>query len=307
MSNKKPLLAAVLGNPISHSKSPRMHNYWLKQNKIEGYYIPIKVEDNKLEETIYSLKDMGFSGANVTIPHKVKALDIAHQSSKRAQDIGAANTLTFTEAGSIYADNTDGYGFINNIKSKYTDWIPGNDPKDKPLLGPKDLDALPLEEITIAEKLKSSGYNTFYVGKWHLGSKGSYPEDHGFDINIGGFEKVFELGKIFRNEGIDQTHLPEFTMLESYQAYVDANSVMDMVEDMCVYVFKNLETDTKLHFGENTADFSGPWKRISMFDMVSQKLNIDIQFNSDFKKISKELKKQGVDFEADWSHRSQRF
>ena len=115
---------------------------------------------------------------------------------------------------------------------------------------------------------------------------------------IGGFEKVFELGKIFRNEGIDQTHLPEFTMLESYQAYVDANSVMDMVEDMCIYVFKNLETDTKLHFGENTADFSGPWKRVSMFDMVSEKLNIDIQFNSDFKKISKELKKQGVDFEA---------
>ncbi len=115
---------------------------------------------------------------------------------------------------------------------------------------------------------------------------------------IGGFEKVFELGKIFRNEGIDQTHLPEFTMLESYQAYVDANSVMDMVEDMCTYVFKNLETDTKLHFGENTADFSGPWKRASMFDMVSEKLNIDIQFNSDFKKISKELKKQGVDFEA---------
>ena len=115
---------------------------------------------------------------------------------------------------------------------------------------------------------------------------------------IGGFEKVFELGKIFRNEGIDQTHLPEFTMLESYQAYVDANSVMDMVEDMCTYVFKNLETDTKLHFGENTGDFSGPWKRVSMFDMVSEKLNIDIQFNSDFKKISKELKKQGVDFEA---------
>ena len=75
-----------------------------------------------------------------------------------------------------------------------TDWIPGNDPKDKPLLGPKDLDALPLEEITIAEELKSSGYNTFYVGKWHLGSQGSYPEDHGFDINIGGFEKGSPMG-----------------------------------------------------------------------------------------------------------------
>jgi len=75
-----------------------------------------------------------------------------------------------------------------------TDWIPGNDPKDKPLLGPQDLDALPLEEITIAEELKSSGYNTFYVGKWHLGSQGSYPEDHGFDINIGGFEKGSPMG-----------------------------------------------------------------------------------------------------------------
>ena len=75
-----------------------------------------------------------------------------------------------------------------------TDWIPGNDPKDKPLLGPQDLDALPLEEITIAEELKSSGYNTFYVGKWHLGSQGAYPEDHGFDINVGGFEKGSPMG-----------------------------------------------------------------------------------------------------------------
>ena len=75
-----------------------------------------------------------------------------------------------------------------------TDWIPGNDPKNKPLLGPQDLDALPHEEITIAEELKSSGYNTFYVGKWHLGSEGSYPEDHGFDINIGGFEKGSPMG-----------------------------------------------------------------------------------------------------------------
>ena len=75
-----------------------------------------------------------------------------------------------------------------------TDWIPGNDPKDKLLLGPQDLDGLPLEEITIAEELKSSGYNTFYVGKWHLGSEGSYPEDHGFDVNIGGFEKGSPMG-----------------------------------------------------------------------------------------------------------------
>ena len=67
-----------------------------------------------------------------------------------------------------------------------TDWIPGLDPQNRALLGPKDLHNLPLEEITIAEKLKESGYNTFYVGKWHLGSQGFFPEDNGFDINVGG-------------------------------------------------------------------------------------------------------------------------
>ena len=75
-----------------------------------------------------------------------------------------------------------------------TDWIPGVDPKDKLLLGPKDLHALPLNEKTIAEFLKEGGYNTFYVGKWHLGSEGFYPENNGFDINIGGFEKGSPMG-----------------------------------------------------------------------------------------------------------------
>ena len=75
-----------------------------------------------------------------------------------------------------------------------TDWIPGDDPQNRPLLGPQDLHELPLKEITIAEKLKESGYNTFYVGKWHLGSQGFYPEDNGFDINIGGFEKGSPMG-----------------------------------------------------------------------------------------------------------------
>ena len=75
-----------------------------------------------------------------------------------------------------------------------TDWIPGVDPKDKLLLGPKDLHELPLNEKTIAEFLKEGGYNTFYVGKWHLGSEGFYPENNGFDINIGGFEKGSPMG-----------------------------------------------------------------------------------------------------------------
>ena len=113
MDEARPRLAAVLGNPISHSKSPRMHNYWLKQNKLNGYYIPIKVELEDFEQTIRALVNMGFSGVNVTIPHKLSALKIADKSSSTAQYIGAANTLTFTKENKIYADNTDAYGFIN--------------------------------------------------------------------------------------------------------------------------------------------------------------------------------------------------
>ena len=124
MDEARPRLAAVLGNPISHSKSPRMHNYWLKQNKLNGYYIPIKVGLENFEETIWTLVSMGFSGVNVTIPHKLSALKIADESSSTAQYIGAANTLTFTKENKIYADNTDAYGFINNIKCKYPDWDP---------------------------------------------------------------------------------------------------------------------------------------------------------------------------------------
>lgn len=70
-----------------------------------------------------------------------------------------------------------------------TDWIPGNDPKNRPLLGPQDRAELALEEITLAEKLREAGYKTFFAGKWHLGNEGFFPEDQGFDINLGGHHK----------------------------------------------------------------------------------------------------------------------
>ena len=75
-----------------------------------------------------------------------------------------------------------------------TDWIPGLDPKNKLLLGPVDRNELPLEETTIAEVLRDNNYSTFYTGKWHLGSEGHYPEDQGFDVNIGGFDKGSPMG-----------------------------------------------------------------------------------------------------------------
>lgn len=118
-------VAAVLGHPINHSKSPKLHNYWLSLFDIDGHYIPLDIDPRNFENSIRALSGLGFVGANVTIPYKEKVLKIADKISDRAAIIGAANTLTFLQDGSIYADNTDGYGFLQNIKCKYNDWSAG--------------------------------------------------------------------------------------------------------------------------------------------------------------------------------------
>ena len=115
-------LVAVLGSPVAHSKSPLLHGFWLKKFGISGHYVPIDVTATDLELVLKNLPKMGFVGANVTLPHKEKILSIADQISDRAALIGAANTLVFQPDGKLYADNTDGYGFIENIRQHAPDW-----------------------------------------------------------------------------------------------------------------------------------------------------------------------------------------
>ena len=117
-----PYLAGVIGHPISHSKSPKLHNYWLSKYQINGFYIPFSVTTEKLQTSIKSLIDLGFSGVNVTIPHKTNVLSFADSVTDRAALIGAANTLYFSKSGKIHADNTDGYGFIQNIIDEIPDY-----------------------------------------------------------------------------------------------------------------------------------------------------------------------------------------
>jgi len=81
---------------------------------------------------------------------------------------------------------------------------------------------------------------------------------------IGGFDKVYELGRIFRNEGISTKHNPEFTMLESYETYADYNDVMNMVEEMVSQISQQVLGTEKVKFGDNTIDFKPPWQRISL-------------------------------------------
>ncbi|QTN37097.1 shikimate dehydrogenase [Cognatishimia activa] len=124
MSDPKIPLAGVIGHPIAHSKSPKLHGYWLKEHGLEGHYVPIDVAPENLEAVLRMMPKMGYVGANVTIPHKERALEIADQVTDRATLIGAANTLIFLEDGKILADNTDGYGFIQNLRNGAPDWDP---------------------------------------------------------------------------------------------------------------------------------------------------------------------------------------
>ena len=117
-------LAGVMGNPIAQSKSPRLHKHWLRKYGLLGDYVPLHVTEDDFETVLHTLPKMGFVGVNVTLPHKVAAMQVADQVSDRATLIGAANTLTFKPDGSIYADNTDGYGFIANLKQNAPDWNP---------------------------------------------------------------------------------------------------------------------------------------------------------------------------------------
>lgn len=115
-------VVAVLGYPIHHSKSPRMHGYWLDQAGVLGYYVPLEIHPDNFEDALKNMPKQGFRGANVTIPHKERALEIADYVSERAKRIGAANTLYFDADGKIHADNTDGYGFITNLKKGAPEW-----------------------------------------------------------------------------------------------------------------------------------------------------------------------------------------
>lgn len=121
-------LAGVIGHPVAHSRSPRLFRHWLNAHGIAGYYIPMDVSGENLAQVIRTLPSMGFVGVNVTIPHKEAVLALADQITDRATLIGAANTLIFRPDGRIHADNTDGYGFMENLRRGAPDWDPGAGP-----------------------------------------------------------------------------------------------------------------------------------------------------------------------------------
>jgi shikimate dehydrogenase len=121
-------LAGVIGSPIAHSRSPALHGYWLKRYGIKGHYIPLDIAQIDLRDALRMMPKMGFVGCNVTIPHKETVLQIADVITDRAALIGAANTLIFRKDGKIHADNTDGAGFMANLRQNAPNWNPAAGP-----------------------------------------------------------------------------------------------------------------------------------------------------------------------------------
>jgi shikimate dehydrogenase len=116
----KARLAGVIGWPVGHSRSPRLHGFWIERHQLDAAYVPLAVHPADLRVALSGLRAAGFAGANVTIPHKEAAIEICDRVEPFARKAGAVNTIVF-ESDRIVGRNTDGFGFLANLRSHRVD------------------------------------------------------------------------------------------------------------------------------------------------------------------------------------------
>lgn len=124
----KARLAGVMGWPVTHSRSPRLHGYWLERHGIDGAYVPLSVPPERIVDAVRALPMLGFRGANVTVPHKEAVLEAVDRIDPAARRIGAVNTIVVMPDGSLEGRNTDGYGFMANLAQGAPRWRAGDGP-----------------------------------------------------------------------------------------------------------------------------------------------------------------------------------
>jgi shikimate dehydrogenase len=116
------LLAGLMGWPVMHSRSPKLHNYWFETHGLAGTYVPLGIEPGKLEAALHALAPLGFAGCNLTIPHKETALAFVDEVDAMARRMGASSCIVVRRDGSLLATNNDGYGFIEGILEADPGW-----------------------------------------------------------------------------------------------------------------------------------------------------------------------------------------
>lgn len=122
MTKTPPILAALIAASVGGEKAPRLFGHWLRRLGVHGQYVPMEVGQADLADVLKALPKMGFAGANIAAPHKMTALSLADRVTDRAALIGAVNTVIFRTDGQVFADNTEGYGFIENLRASIPDW-----------------------------------------------------------------------------------------------------------------------------------------------------------------------------------------
>jgi len=117
----KAKIAGIFGWPIAHSRSPRLHGFWLDRYGVDGAYIPLAVRPEAFATAFRALPALGFRGVNITVPHKEAALANCDTVDAQARRIGAVNTVVVDDAGKLCGSNTDAFGFIENLQQA-SDW-----------------------------------------------------------------------------------------------------------------------------------------------------------------------------------------
>jgi len=120
---------------------------------------------------------------------------------------------------------------------------------------------------------------------------------------IGGFDKVFEIGRVFRNEGLSTRHNPEFTTLESYEAYADYNRVMQMVEEMVAEVAVKVLGTTRITYQGQAIDLSPPWRRVTLREMILERCGVDFERLTDYDSLTRALQEKGL-WRQEWEART---
>jgi shikimate dehydrogenase len=116
------VLAGVIGWPVAHSRSPLLHGHWIAEHGLTGAYLPLAVAPGRLEAALRGLPALGFTGCNVTIPHKVEAMRRVDRLEPLAQRIGAVNTIVVAPDGSLEGRNTDAFGFVHSLLERQPAW-----------------------------------------------------------------------------------------------------------------------------------------------------------------------------------------
>jgi shikimate dehydrogenase len=115
-------MAGVMGWPVLHSRSPLMHNYWMAQQGLAGTYVFLEIKPGELEPALRALHPLGFSGCNLTIPHKLDAMTIVDEVDDVAHKIGAISCVVVRDDGLLFGTNNDWLGFLGNLKQQQPDW-----------------------------------------------------------------------------------------------------------------------------------------------------------------------------------------